>query len=380
MSKTKYLFVLIIFAVMLIVPISRASASTKTVELSTTPALDDPIYDGGTKVSDVGVAITAPLNSTTTPIDSEATAHSPKGYTWRVTIPDLCDGAQITGLRVKTNSHAENESPNSGVFFLAYDVGTNRIFSHYSVNDGKGEDTNSWMPTLTGIVAPSIDRGTGDGTTYFPASLGANGPLDATWDLSSTVVGNQLGIYVQHWITSNTATIQTTIQSVELSYDDSNCPNPSQTIANAVSGSPITFTMPKESSAMAINVRKETDLSIADPFYEYPNGLVDFSFDTTQTDNEVSLVFVTDKLPSQVVARKHNPSNKAFFTIPNANISETTYNNQHALKVTYTITDNGDLDLNPATGKINDPVGLAVQTTTVPNTGLERYWLLNLRN
>lgn len=229
------------------------------------------------------------------------------------------------------------------------------------------------MPTPTGIVASSIDRGTGDGTTYFPASLGANGPLDATWDLSSTVVGNQVGIFVDHWITSNTATIQTTVQSAELSYDDSSCPNPSQTIANAVSGKPITFTAPKESSAIAISTQKETDLSILDPFYEYPNGLVDFSFDTTQTDNEVSLVFVTDKLPSQVVVRKHNPNNKAFFTIPNANISETTYNNQHALKVTYTITDNGDLDLNPAIGKINDPVGLAVLAVAVPNTGLGNY-------
>lgn len=118
MSKIKYLFVLIIFAVMLIVPISRVSASTKTVELSTTPALDDPTFDGSTKTSDLGVAITAPLNSTTTLVDSMATANSPKGYTWRVTIPDLCDGAQITGLRVKTNSHAENESPNSGFFSL----------------------------------------------------------------------------------------------------------------------------------------------------------------------------------------------------------------------------------------------------------------------
>ena len=373
MSKIKYLFVLIIFAVMLIVPISRASASTKTVKLSTTPALDDPTFDGTTKVSDVGVAITAPLNGTTTLVDSMTTVNSPKAYTWRVTIPDLCDGAQITGLRVKTNSHAENESPLSGVFLLTYDVGTNRMFSHYSVNDGKGEDSNSWVPALTGFATPSIDRGTGDGTTHFPASLGANGPLDGTWDLSSSTVGNQVGIFVEHWITSNTATIQTTIQSVELSYDDSNCPNPSQTIANAVSGSPITLTMPKESSAMVINAQKETDLSILDPFYEYPNGLVDFSFDTTQTDNEVSLVFVTDKLPSQVVVRKHNPNNKAFFTIPNANISETTYNNQHALKVTYTITDNGDLDLNPAIGKINDPVGLAVQAVAVPNTGLGNY-------
>lgn len=373
MSKIKYLFVLIIFAVMLIVPISRASASTKTVKLSTTPALDDPTFDGTTKVSDVGVAITAPLNGTTTLVDSMTTVNSPKAYTWRVTIPDLCDGAQITGLRVKTNSHAENESPLSGVFLLTYDVGTNRMFSHYSVNDGKGEDTNSWMSSLVSFATPSIDRGTGDGTTHFPASLGANGPLDGTWDLSSSTVGNQVGIFVEHWITSNTATIQTTIQSVELSYDDSNCPNPSQIIADAVSGTPITLTMPKESSATVINAQKETDLSILDPFYEYPNGLVDFSFDTTQTDNEVSLVFVTDKLPSQVVVRKHNPNNKAFFTIPNANISETTYNNQHALKVTYTITDNGDLDLNPAIGKINDPVGLAVQAVAVPNTGLGNY-------
>ncbi|MBP9739007.1 LPXTG cell wall anchor domain-containing protein, partial [Candidatus Saccharibacteria bacterium] len=50
-------------------------------------------------------------------------------------------------------------------------------------------------------------------------------------------------------------------------------------------------------------------------------------------------------------------------------ITETTIEGQHALKVTYTITDNGQLDLDPATGKIVDPVGLAVTAGSLASTG-----------
>lgn len=113
------------------------------------------------------------------------------------------------------------------------------------------------------------------------------------------------------------------------------------------------------------------DASAKDTGYAYPLGLVDFSFDTTELENTVSLVFVTDLTPAQVQVRKFNPTNKEYTEVKGAVVTETSLEGKHALRVTYTITDNGDLDLNPATGKITDPVGLAT-LPAVPNTGLQQ--------
>ena len=74
-----------------------------------------------------------------------------------------------------------------------------------------------------------------------------------------------------------------------------------------------------------------------------------------------------------------HPNNNSYFNIENATITQTTIDNQPALSLTYTITDNGDLDLDPTLGKITDPVGLATLTTASPNTGLGKYWLLGLK-
>lgn len=83
---------------------------------------------------------------------------------------------------------------------------------------------------------------------------------------------------------------------------------------------------------------------------------------------------------SQVTARKYNSTNNAYFDIPNATVIETAYQNQHALKLTYTITDNGMLDLNPITGKVTDPVGLAVSLTLFISAGsMIAFWAASSR-
>ncbi|MCZ2443163.1 MAG: hypothetical protein LC101_05245, partial [Flavobacteriales bacterium] len=97
---------------------------------------------------------------------------------------------------------------------------------------------------------------------------------------------------------------------------------------------------------------------------QYPLGLVNFTFNTTQTDNLVTLTFITDLKPNQVKPRKYNPDTKAYTDITNYTLTETTINGQHALVLTYTITDNGDLDTNKTTGVISDPVGLAMTNSS----------------
>lgn len=135
---------------------------------------------------------------------------------------------------------------------------------------------------------------------------------------------------------------------------------------------PITITTPAGTNISSSNTVTEAFLGTQDPGYQYPLGLVNFSFATTQTDNQVTLTFVTDLKPNQVKPRKYNSDTKTYTDIKDYTLTETTVNGQHALVLTYTITDNGDLDLDKTTGVINDPVGLAVTNDTysrLANTG-----------
>ncbi len=139
----------------------------------------------------------------------------------------------------------------------------------------------------------------------------------------------------------------------------------SKTIGNTIS-----LTTP-EGTTITCNSVEEPDANHPDAAHSYPLGLVNFCFDTPDGDNQVTLIFVTNFTPSQVVARKYNPLTQTYAMIENATITETVHNGQHALQLTYTITDNGPLDLNPEVGAITDPVGLAV-ISNAPNTGLAR--------
>ncbi len=376
-KKIKILSVLPLFLLTLaVIPIPKANAATKTVELSTTPASDDPYAVlGAPNVSGTGVDLIIPPSATTTQLDDASTmSGTPTGYTWRVTMPELCDGAQIQSVRVVMDVEAAAETGYSGVISAIYSGSDDMFFrDNYTINEG--EDVQAWSPAPWPAYA--IDRGIED-DGFFPANLGVDGTLDATWDLVDYNPSDTLGIFIQHWLTGTT-TAQTTIQSVTLSYDDSECDQPTEVLTNPQSSAPILLQTPNATTITSSSTSKESGLSITDAAYDYPSGLVSFSFDTSELDNEVSLTFVTDKTPTQVVPRKYNPTTNAYFTIPGAVITETTYNNQHALKLTYAITDNGDLDLDPDTGQIADPVGLAVQTTGSANTGLNKYWILSIK-
>ncbi len=119
----------------------------------------------------------------------------------------------------------------------------------------------------------------------------------------------------------------------------------------------------------------EASLPTQDADYQYPLGLASYSFTTNTAANQVSLTFTTDLKPTDVTPKKYNPTTKTYGLLPssaNASVSETIKDNQHALVLSYTITDNDSLDLDPATGHITDPIGLAVTNNTydtLANTG-----------
>ena len=146
----------------------------------------------------------------------------------------------------------------------------------------------------------------------------------------------------------------------------------SASLSNAGNNKAILLTTPDSTDITCSSTSKEADQTKQDNSFSYPLGLVEFCFDGASNNNQVSLTFVTDLVPSQVIARKYNPSSGSYFNIDGASITETTHLGQHALLLTYTITDNGILDLDPATGSIKDPVGLAQAESSngaLSNTG-----------
>ena len=74
-----------------------------------------------------------------------------------------------------------------------------------------------------------------------------------------------------------------------------------------------------------------------------------------------------------MIARKYNPTTETYFTITSATVTAAQSPLSGTL-VSYTVTDNGELDTNSTPGVIVDPVGLASTASTngvgVPNTGV----------
>lgn len=162
-------------------------------------------------------------------------------------------------------------------------------------------------------------------------------------------------------------------EDVYLTTEDPNTDNNPEeqviTFPNSEDGKIVVLTLPDGTTVTCHSAVKESNLSVQDAGYNYPVGLVDFCFDTDSEANEVSITFVTNLKPNQVIARKFNPETKQYTTVEDVTIVETSYNSQPALRLTYTIIDNGPLDLDPDVGEIADPIGLANALGT-PNTGI----------
>ena len=215
-----------------------------------------------------------------------------------------------------------------------YDTGSSTTLTNYLLKDNPSKDINAYYKVGDTVDLPSAPAISGYSLVSTPP---------ATLALSTT--GANEIVYTYKTGSSNS-------------------------IPNAEDSSTVVLDLPSSTTLSNFVAVKESSLAVQDSGYNYPLGLVDFSFSTSTTDNTVSLLFITDLKPNQVIAKKYDPSTKGYTTLDNATITETTHNNQHALLLTYTITDNGDLDLDKTTGIIKDPVGLATLAVGSPNTGV----------
>lgn len=108
-----------------------------------------------------------------------------------------------------------------------------------------------------------------------------------------------------------------------------------------------------------------------DAGYEYKGGFVSFSAECSGNSTVVK-IYQYGVSADGVVLRKHNLASSAYFTVDEAVITSQAVNGKQAAVVSYTIVDNGPLDLDDRTGYISDPVGLGHLVVGSPNTGIKR--------
>jgi len=120
-----------------------------------------------------------------------------------------------------------------------------------------------------------------------------------------------------------------------------------------------------------VSINTEAVNTVQDIGYDYYTSLINFSADCgTPGFTATVSVYQYGITQDDLVLRKYNPDSESYFTIEDVEFSQQTIDEQLAVIATYSITDNGDLDLNSEEGVITDPVGFATNVVGVPNTGL----------
>lgn len=133
----------------------------------------------------------------------------------------------------------------------------------------------------------------------------------------------------------------------------------------------ITLVVDDSCTLADVAIAAEGSYSAQDAGYNYRSGLVNFTAAGCDDDETTVQIYYHGVSDTNLIVRKHNPNTNAYFTIDSATQTQASAP-LSGLIVAYTITDNGVLDTNPASGVITDPVGLASLAVGVPNTGLNR--------
>jgi hypothetical protein len=109
-------------------------------------------------------------------------------------------------------------------------------------------------------------------------------------------------------------------------------------------------------------INAESREAVADPGYDYPNGLLDFAVDCGASGFTATVTqYYYDVAPSQLSLRKYNPTSKTYSTVHAATITTKNVYGRTVTTVGYEVTDGGELDQDGVeNGVIVDPAGLAV--------------------
>jgi LPXTG-motif cell wall-anchored protein len=139
---------------------------------------------------------------------------------------------------------------------------------------------------------------------------------------------------------------------------------------NSTSGKYITVVSPNGTQLSDVSSAPESSQETQDPSYDYTFGLTHFTVSgvTPNARIEMKLYFSSSEDAQAFTARKLTGS--AYSTLEGASMLNVTVGTSTpAVKLTYGIVDNGDLDTNNTSGVITDPVGLGSTPGTLPATG-----------
>ncbi len=228
----------------------------------------------------------------------------------------------------------------------------------YAEDDGTYTADNNYYDLIgTGQLQrdylDGVENGYGvEGAEYFMNNT-TNPPLD-TWDFGA--------VWESH--VASLPTLRGYISDITID------------MSSAEDSSTIGFTASGCSTLVDWQTQKESDLTVEDPGFSYPVGLVKFELQGCQFggDATISAVFTTNVNIDDVVIRKYDDQQNIYTTLTSDNsnlvLQPTTQDGKSAIRATYTITDGGLLDQDgEANGVIVDPVGLAQVALTAPNTG-----------
>lgn len=143
----------------------------------------------------------------------------------------------------------------------------------------------------------------------------------------------------------------------------------SVTTLDTPTGQPVTIAWNNNCDLNLFSVKAEQTLPEQDVAFEYPNGLVNFTFQNCNSSEVAIDLYFSGVEHRDVVLRKFLPSTNAYFTLTDATVVATTIDNVPTIKATYVVVDNGPLDTNPAVGVISDPAGIARAVIGSPRTG-----------
>ena len=143
---------------------------------------------------------------------------------------------------------------------------------------------------------------------------------------------------------------------------------------NSVSDNVSVLEVSSECFVISTDANSESTLSSQDSGHSYPVGLVSFMSECSTVGSTITVTQYFYGLDnSNLIARKYNSNTSGYSTINGATISKVSIGGHTVTKVTYQITDGGELDEDGvANGVIVDPSGPGLNVVGAPNTGLQR--------
>ena len=151
------------------------------------------------------------------------------------------------------------------------------------------------------------------------------------------------------------------------SIPDSDQPNVGGYVSS-LTGKTIAIDVGGDCELTTDDLTQENKLAVQDPAFDYVNGLWAWEADCVNGTTTIKLYYY-DVPVDGLVARKFSTLTNAYFTLSGVTFENKTINGHAVTVVTYQITDNSALDMNPEVGSIADPVGVGVTTLGAPRTG-----------